>query len=1336
MPTISAVIKYATNLDELRKELKAGTDQLVVLEKAAERTQRNLGGEGLMRAAHNAAAAVQQLGGTTALTGREQEKLNSLMTRTIEKMEALNKAAAEAGKPLMAIPTAFRQIAEATKQAEDATTKASGSFLKLFSAFSLGELAAHGLEKLGEIAIHVAKTIPDLVEKTIKLGSELFTASLKTGISVEGLSKLRYVASQTGTDLNTLTGSIFKMEANLGAMGEGGKKAHDAIERLGLSFKELKNSKPDEAFITILEKIHDLPAAADRAATGMAIFGKGFKEIAQLASEDIGELIKEAERLGIVMSTNTAAAAKAAEDSIAALSAQFEAASVRIGAAFLPAVIGVAHDLSTLFTEAVNDANKGLDQLGGSNGFLATVAKAMGDGNVAIAAQTELYFELRDATVGLIRYALEPLVSSMGFVLTEFNAAKVVFGDVLQIVDLMTLGFKGAALAVAELLSVGNNFGRFKEDVSRIRGEMDAITARIAERGKAIQAAKKAEEDWAKWAQQINQEIEAGLKKVSAGHMDVAALIKHVGDISRAAAAQVGEGFEAEGNKGDTALKAFVKRAQELEKELLAAEKAGIPLSDILKEYSSQIDEITHKAPIFGQAIGEATERAAQALAKNNVQKLLVEQAQDAEKRFEKFREDSLKKAKASQDAANKSYLSNLTAQEKAEHDHFALLNEEEGDSLKTRLAAVHASFEQRRRDLDKHASNYQDALASIDALEVTAARKATNEWEQHVRDVKRQMVTFGSIFREALSGIPELIKKALTGGGGLVGGLQAIFSDLGSKISEHLFAGSLSRALNSALAKLGNTVGPAIGRLLGPIGAAFGAFVGPIFEKALDKIFGTAGRDAIKTFSQGLTGSSDLNALQAKLQSIFDPQTATKYWELLTQGTGRNNARQAAANIKLVEDAIAAATKKQEAFNTELGRFLSEVDKIGVGLPGSIAGYLSELEHAGKLTQTNLDLLHQLLDRGKADWKAIEAAVQRYGGDISKLGGSFQEARLHDSWQQVIDDMQLFEQGGISAGDSLNVVKGKIQELVQQSIRFGTDIPANMRPWIQNLIDAGLLLDETGEKITDIGKLHFGETLQTTLDKLIDKIKELIDAFNHVPSNVDTNVTVHTRTVNEGQDTGDNAVPRSEPAPASTGGYVSAEGQIVHTFSTGGPVPMPQAFTVGGSVPFKPRGTDTVPAMLTPKEGIVNVDPGMRRLTPEGLNDLNTGRSLPLKVVQNLIEPSGGQAATAHLSEGGIVRFLPQGDTAPSMPTMLTSGGVVADQPQWTQMLGREALEQVNRGMLPSGYPTAALEHATARAPLQAVVNLELEKRVFARAVADVLPGEVHRLGVRVVSS
>jgi hypothetical protein len=67
----------------------------------------------------------------------------------------------------------------------------------------------------------------------------------------------------------------------------------------------------------------------------------------------------------------------------------------------------------------------------------------------------------------------------------------------------------------------------------------------------------------------------------------------------------------------------------------------------------------------------------------------------------------------------------------------------------------------------------------------------------------------------------------------------------------------------------------------------------------------------------------------------------------------------------------------------------------------------------------------------------------------------------------------------------------------------------------------------------------------------------------------------------------------------AATGGVVG--------MATGGVVYASAGTLVQG--PWQPMGTDTVPAMLTPGEGVVTVF-GMSRLGPEGLNAINSGQS------------------------------------------------------------------------------------------------------------------------------
>ena len=53
------------------------------------------------------------------------------------------------------------------------------------------------------------------------------------------------------------------------------------------------------------------------------------------------------------------------------------------------------------------------------------------------------------------------------------------------------------------------------------------------------------------------------------------------------------------------------------------------------------------------------------------------------------------------------------------------------------------------------------------------------------------------------------------------------------------------------------------------------------------------------------------------------------------------------------------------------------------------------------------------------------------------------------------------------------------------------------MRPWIQNLIDAGLLLDANGKKITDISQINFGPPIASEFDIVKQAIVDVIGKLN-----------------------------------------------------------------------------------------------------------------------------------------------------------------------------------------------------------------------------------------------
>jgi hypothetical protein len=448
--------------------------------------------------------------------------------------------------------------------------------------------------------------------------------------------------------------------------------------------------------------------------------------------------------------------------------------------------------------------------------------------------------------------------------------------------------------------------------------------------------------------------------------------------------------------------------------------------------------------------------------------------------------------------------------------------------------------------------------------------------------------------------------------GGSVAGGAGAQVAGIASSLGGVALAAS---GAGKAMAAAG------IAGSIGMAAATAGIGLAAVGVVALIKHLGS-GRDAVKKFADSFGGFGELHRQLAVLGDEGE-----RLWRNLTQGVGANNPKQAKAAIDAITSALEKSRIQTAQFNTDLQRLLSRVQDLGGGLDEGLRPYLQQLQDAGRLTQENIDLLAVLSGHGEVDWKKLEEAAGRYGIATDKLGQGFNSAKLHNDWQQIIDDIDLFERGGVDVSLVLADMADDISDLVNRSVKFGVEIPENMRPWIQQLAASGQLLDENGQKITDISKLTFGETLETSLQKLTKEIRALIKTLGGVPAAIDDIPKQINIDVVIGQKGDFNLPPISTnpadwvfPEPpvhhmaegASTGAFV-ARGRLLH-FNAGGIVPRlgsPLHLGAGGDlIQFSPRGSDVVPAMLTPGEGIVS-PPGMSRLGADGLSALNRGEPL-----------------------------------------------------------------------------------------------------------------------------
>jgi len=87
------------------------------------------------------------------------------------------------------------------------------------------------------------------------MGDQVAKMAKRTGLSVEALSELRFVASQTGTSLEALETGFRRMQRSIYDAGRGLSTATDALADLGLTFKDLESLAPEEQFKLLAEAI-------------------------------------------------------------------------------------------------------------------------------------------------------------------------------------------------------------------------------------------------------------------------------------------------------------------------------------------------------------------------------------------------------------------------------------------------------------------------------------------------------------------------------------------------------------------------------------------------------------------------------------------------------------------------------------------------------------------------------------------------------------------------------------------------------------------------------------------------------------------------------------------------------------------------------------------------------------------------------------------------------------------------------------------------------------------------------------------------------------------------
>lgn len=400
---------------------------------------------------------------------------------------------------------------------------------------------------------------------------------------------------------------------------------------------------------------------------------------------------------------------------------------------------------------------------------------------------------------------------------------------------------------------------------------------------------------------------------------------------------------------------------------------------------------------------------------------------------------------------------------------------------------------------------------------------------------------SFGNRFGSAFfPGLANVALSAFQGGGSLV-------SSLGG-----LAGGALGTAFTKAGTFLGNLV-PGLGTVLGGL--------------------------LPRLFSLPMFGGP---TAKAREDAAIQPQIDALIQQALAQYGGR--AGLATAGSQVGVDVLAAFGSKGKAGYEHLSGLLQELATKQADLNSRLAEQLSLESQIAALKEAQVPT-----------WAKVNGIVEKYGLNIDGLGQKLQQMKQNDFATQLLNDMTLLFDAGADVGGVLSQMSGQISKLVTDSLKFGTTIPSNMKPYIDELLRAGLLVDENGTKLTDLSKLKWGDPVKTeaekfqgAIDLLVLKLDELIESIKRdFPNAVKTGVE-------DGQRILDGTQWR---APDITGpDFETGDG---NRYMHGGPVYAAR----GGFM----RGTDSVLAALTPGEFVLNRE-AVKRIGRDTLHAINRG--------------------------------------------------------------------------------------------------------------------------------
>lgn len=273
-----------------------------------------------------------------------------------------------------------------------------------------------------------------LTRSSIDAADNLLALSKTANVSVETLGGIGFAATQAGSDLEGVAGSLGKLNLKIAEAARGEKEASNAFEKLGISVTDAAGNvrQADKVLLDLADRFSSYEDGPEKAALANAVFGKSYGSILPLLNDGgraLQDNIDYYQRLSGV-TTETAVQADQFNDTLAKINLASGQLGRTLAAELLPTLQLVADE-------------------------------------VLKTAENSEFFATAAAGVKTVLDTLVILAANVAFVFT--GVGREIGGIAAQLAALARLDIKGFNAISAAM----------KEDAARARAELEAFERRV-----------------------------------------------------------------------------------------------------------------------------------------------------------------------------------------------------------------------------------------------------------------------------------------------------------------------------------------------------------------------------------------------------------------------------------------------------------------------------------------------------------------------------------------------------------------------------------------------------------------------------------------------------------------------------------------------------------------------------------------------------------------------------------------------------------------------------------------------------------------------------------------